>query len=339
MDKDIAKCVGLWLAEGDSKASSEITFTNNCLDLVLFFNNILVSALDLNPEKIRIYTYSKDKKADFEELKQFNTKNYLDVRATKPYFIWRIYNPQKLVHWKDIVKEIKTKNLLWKDLLKGFFAGEGNLKYDIKSCSRTIRIAQGQRDLFIEEILNHLNIHHKFRIKDRSYYITGKWHWDIFAKNKLCDLHPIRGEKFWKIYNSYKEEHYPHLFLKNQILKSLKKPKKLSDLSFELKRSKARITEELIKLKKEQQASYFKIGSLTYWTCRKDLIIISKKKFSYLELLKSGINKTSYLARILDVCPKSSKNRLLELQKLGLVKHKKDKSWELVNCNKEIIII
>ena len=36
--KEIAECVGLWLAEGDNKTTAEVTFTNNCFELI----NILV---------------------------------------------------------------------------------------------------------------------------------------------------------------------------------------------------------------------------------------------------------------------------------------------------------
>jgi len=35
--KELVECVGLWLAEGDNKTNQEITFTNNCLELILFF--------------------------------------------------------------------------------------------------------------------------------------------------------------------------------------------------------------------------------------------------------------------------------------------------------------
>ena len=38
--KEIAECVGLWLAEGDKKTSAEVTFTNNCMELIIFFHPI-----------------------------------------------------------------------------------------------------------------------------------------------------------------------------------------------------------------------------------------------------------------------------------------------------------
>ena len=38
---DIAKCVGLWLAEGDNKTISEITFTNSQPELIILFDKTL----------------------------------------------------------------------------------------------------------------------------------------------------------------------------------------------------------------------------------------------------------------------------------------------------------
>ena len=38
MSKEIAQSVGLWLAEGDSKSCNEITFTNNCFELIKLFD-------------------------------------------------------------------------------------------------------------------------------------------------------------------------------------------------------------------------------------------------------------------------------------------------------------
>ena len=36
--KELAECVGLWLAEGDNKTNREVTFTNNVFDLIAFFS-------------------------------------------------------------------------------------------------------------------------------------------------------------------------------------------------------------------------------------------------------------------------------------------------------------
>lgn len=32
-EANVARCAGLWLAEGDTKSKSELTFTNNCIDI------------------------------------------------------------------------------------------------------------------------------------------------------------------------------------------------------------------------------------------------------------------------------------------------------------------
>ncbi len=38
MGNQLAECVGLWLAEGDNKSRGEITFTNNCYELIKHFS-------------------------------------------------------------------------------------------------------------------------------------------------------------------------------------------------------------------------------------------------------------------------------------------------------------
>ena len=41
INKETAECVGLWLAEGDKKTFREVTFTNNSIELILFFMILL----------------------------------------------------------------------------------------------------------------------------------------------------------------------------------------------------------------------------------------------------------------------------------------------------------
>ena len=42
MKKEMSECVGLWLAEGDSKTKSEVTFTNNCFELIIHFHKVVL---------------------------------------------------------------------------------------------------------------------------------------------------------------------------------------------------------------------------------------------------------------------------------------------------------
>ena len=57
MNKEIAECVGLWLAEGDNKSNSEITFTNNEFSLVQFFHDTLTQVFSHHKFNVRIYIY------------------------------------------------------------------------------------------------------------------------------------------------------------------------------------------------------------------------------------------------------------------------------------------
>ena len=58
---DISKCVGLWLAEGDTKTKREITFTNNCNLLIEFFSTTIENIFRNYRFHPRIYIYSKYK--------------------------------------------------------------------------------------------------------------------------------------------------------------------------------------------------------------------------------------------------------------------------------------
>ena len=59
--KQLAECAGLWLAEGDNKTNSEITFTNNCLELILFFRQV-IEEIYKGSNKPRLYIYSPNKR-------------------------------------------------------------------------------------------------------------------------------------------------------------------------------------------------------------------------------------------------------------------------------------
>ena len=54
-----AECVGLWLAEGNNKCDNEITFTNNCPELITYFHRNLMKIFEGYTQKIRLYVYSK----------------------------------------------------------------------------------------------------------------------------------------------------------------------------------------------------------------------------------------------------------------------------------------
>lgn len=124
----VAQCVGLWLAEGDSKTKLEITLTNNCPKIIVFFHNVIDSlVISRNLPRVYVYSPSEDQKPrlpiDVEH------KYYVDRRASQPYFIYRISDVQRVKEWKKTIKKFKRKTELYSFILQGFFAGEGNVKF------------------------------------------------------------------------------------------------------------------------------------------------------------------------------------------------------------------
>lgn len=335
--KELAECVGLWLAEGDRKTKSEITFTNNCIDLIDLFYKTLINLFKEKKDKIRLYVYSNGNEKINPTYKGITIKNYINKRARKPYYILRLASVELVKKWRKVVNETINNPELSIYLLRGFFAGEGNLKESSKS-SRIIRIAQKGPNKLIEAILKPLRITFSFRINERNYYIFGKLNWDIFAKYNLADLHPNKKEKFWRFYNNFKQNHYKHNYLRDSIFLSLNDPQTPRKLMKEYNRSFARIQDILIDLKKQKKIRNFRIGSIDYWTNKKDLIIISKLKNNYLLYLTKS-RKTSDFAKRFKVDPKSSFRRLKELQTLNLVERDKNKNWMIIPTNKEIRVI
>jgi len=335
---EIAECVGLWLAEGDTKTGSEITFTNNCTVLVEFFAKSIKNVFKEHQIKPRVYVYSP-KKVKFTLDINCQINKYIDKRAKKPYYIYRIGSVKLLSLWRNIVNEVKNNDKFYKYILRGFFAGEGNLKEGSHS-NRAIRIAQGKPNKLIEKILDYYCVKYKYRANGRNYVITGKWNWDIFAKNKFADLHPIKKDKFWKIYRSYKENHYPAHYIKNNIMKLLEKPVTSLELSRKFKRSPARIYDILYLLKKEKKIQKFYVRSTCYWIrADQNIIIISKVKQKYLSLLKISRKKTGEFAKEYGVCWKSAFRRLTELQKLNLVVKDANGVWNVDVSKKEVIVL
>jgi len=335
----LAECIGLWLAEGDNKTKAEITFTNSQVELIKLFDQTLRLLFHNYLFNIRLYIYSPNENIIVKSpINNCIIKRYIDKRATRPYFIWRLCSKKLNKKWKDKIKLNINKKVYYKSILKGFFAGEGNIKTGKKS-NRTIRIAQGKRIKSIEKILNHLKIEFRYFEKERNYYITHKFNWDKCAKINLAELHPIKKTDFWNAYNSYKEEHYKSNYLKKELFNALTKHYLPKSLALKFNRSKARIVEILIALKKEKKINNFRVKSQDYWV-RNDqqVIIISKLKEKYLKLLEK-YNKTQQFANYFDVDHRSAYKRLKELEELGLVKRNINKEWRRIKIEKEIITI
>ena len=219
----LAECVGLWLAEGDNKSNLEITLTNNCLKIITYFHFLMKDLFqDIKP-RIYVYRANKDETKKIK-LRGIRLRYYNDNRANKDYYIYRIANVKTVKMWHRLVDDIKSNKHLSKHVLRGFFAGEGNLKEGAHH-NRAIRIAQGKSNSFLESLLRELNIEYRFSKRERAYVITSRTNWDKLAKIRIADLHPDKKVKFWRIFNEFKEWHYSHNFIRNNILEHLNEPK------------------------------------------------------------------------------------------------------------------
>jgi len=336
-EEHVAECVGLWLAEGSTTSKSEITFTNNCLGLIDLFYNTINELFKNYYFNQRIYTYSKEGLEVKLPYARCNFKYYIHKRATRPFFIFRIASVQLIKKWKDIVNKKLNENNMTPFILRGFFAGEGNV-HEGKKGVRVLRISQKMEKDFIDNLLKSLELNFHFEKRNRNYILSSKSNWDIFAKYNLADLHPNKKEKFWRVYNSYKQEHYKKNYLYEEVYKALEEPLTTLELSKKFKRSFARIQDVLILLKQKRKIKNFRVKSKDYWTNNPNIAIISKIKKNYLEIL-SKPKLTSEIAKEFKVDWKSSFRRLNELKKLGFVNKQKDNTWIRQLTEKKVIII
>lgn len=328
MNKNIAICAGLWYAEGDKKCNNEINFCNNCFELIEIFDRTIRKLFEKHQFNVRIYVYTADSENVKIPINNCKIKRYIDNRARKPYFIWRLANVKLNSQWKKIVKEIQQNPIYYVDFLKGFFAGEGNVKTGKQSC-RCLRIAQKERLSLLENMLDYLKITYSFREKERNYYISHKDNWDIFNKFNLASLHPIKNQQFLEAYNSFKEDHYRANYLKKEILNVLVNPYTSNQLANKFNRSQARIQDILIPLKKQGIIVNFRVRSKDFWVKKNQkIIIISQLKQKYLKALTSP-KSTKELSVKFNVCWKASFRRLNELEKLNLVEREENKKWIL----------
>jgi len=335
IESRIAECVGLWMAEGDTKTNSEITFTNNCFSLIRFFYQNL--KLIIPAKNYRVYVYLPNKNHKFEKLKGIQTNVYIDKRANKPYYILRLANSILVKKWKNIIRDAIKNRKLFPFILKGFFAGEGNIKIGSHN-SRQIRISQGKRNTLLEMMLNELNVTFRFSIQERAYVISGRNNWRILFLIGIANLHPIKKKLFNKTYNDFKEWHYEKNYIKYNILKLLDTPKTSAELALLFKRSQSRIQRILKKLKDENKLKCFRVRSSTYWIKKNsNTIIISNVKRNYLNNLTNP-KSTKLLANNMNVCWKSSHRRLKELEKLTLVKCSNN-LWKKTSTNKKVVVL
>jgi len=333
-EKEIAQAVGLWLAEGDNKTKSEITITNNSSNLIIFFHSIITKIFNLkNLPRVYVYSSSKNEKPTLDI--SVAHKFYLDKRSKTPYFIYRIADVELVKKWHKMVETLKQSPKFYIYTLQGFFAGEGNVKFIPKSKTRILRISQGKPNIFLEEVLNYLDIFFKYSLEERSYLISRRYNLDKLLKIDIAILHKTKNKKFKRMMESYKQYHYPKKFLKKELYDSLLSPHTSLELAKKFNRSQSRITRILVLLKKERKVNNFRVGSKDYWIQQSKKIIISKRKREILDLLNSP-KKTVEVASKLNVDWKTAHKRLNELKRLNLVKQT-DNLWYESQNKKEVI--
>ncbi|MFQ6129730.1 MAG: hypothetical protein ACE5OT_02835 [Candidatus Hadarchaeaceae archaeon] len=337
---NIARCVGLWLAEGDTKTRGEITFTNNCVQLVKFFEETIQKIFSEEKLKSRIYVYSpKIERPDGSFLSKINL--YIDTRARKPYYVYKISKRSLMKRWKELVNRCVLTKEMYPYILEGFFAGEGNIKFNRDSCSRMVRIAQGTRNKLLEIILKNLGIRNRFSSAERAYVITGRRNLSKLAELEIATLHPEKFKKFSEMLATYKQDHYPKYYFKKKIYAALKKPHTSRDLASMFNRSVAHVQETLKILKDVNKVQNYKIGGKVFWIrTDQDTIFISSVKREYLNLLKKlGPSTTVILARRRNVDWQSASRGLKRIEKLGLVERTLKGKWKICATNKNIITI
>lgn len=339
ISKEVAECVGLWLAEGDNKTKYEINFSNNCWELVDHFHNTISNLFRNHKFSVRIYVYTANGEDVNIPFKNVKINRYIDKRARKPYFIYRIASVLLTKRWKELVNKAKKDERFYNNILRGFFAGEGNIKVGGHS-SKVVRIAQGKRNEFIEDILNKLGVIHRFKSSNRSYEISGKKNWDRLAKIRIADLHPVRRAKFWIAYGGFKEEHYAKNYLINEVYAILIRSHSCRELGVKFNRSPARIYDVLEILKKEGKVINYRVKSKDYWIRNdRDSIIVSNIKRKYIDVLRDSEKSTKEFSNLFNVNWKAAFRRLKELEKLGIVKRDKYKKWKLIKTHKKVIYV
>jgi len=337
MHTDLSRCVGLWLAEGDSKTNNEITFTNNCVQLVKLFEATIQKTFPEERLKPRIYAYSPTlEKLDLPFGSR--VKQYVDIRARKPYYIYRISKRSIMGRWREIVRQQCSTKWAYAHILQGFFAGEGNVKFHKNSHARTIRIAQKTRKEFLEVILDYFRIERRFSPTERAYVITGRKNLDKLAEIEVAVLHPDKHKKFGEMLSTYKQHHYPRHYFKNKIYALLKNPHTSRQFALLFKRSLARVQDTLIELENEGRVQKFKADSYFYWIrTDQNTVLISEARGEYLKLLvKYGSSSTAFLAKERNVCFRCADKALKSMERLGLVRRNQNKKWRLCTPNKKV---
>ena len=223
-------------------------------------------------------------------------------------------------------------------VLRGFFAGEGSVKFTKNHGNRVIRIAQKARNPVVEKMLRYIDVEFTFIPGHRTYEIYGRGNIEKLAGIRLANMHPDKHARMVSLLAGYRQRHLKRNTLKPEILLAISTPRKSSEIAEMFGKSISRAAQVLVSLKKEGKAQFFKVGSSGFWV-RSDakLIIISRRKSEYLNQLAAP-KSTAHLARTMRVCPRAAKRRLNELERLGLVCNVGGR-WNKMNNASDVLVL
>ena len=243
---------------------------------------------------------------------------YIDSRANKTYYIYRLADTSFLKDWKKIVEDTLNQERNYIAILTGIFAGEGNVKYDAKSSSRNIRISGKKKEgkEIIEKILTFLDLPIKYNEEHGDYWISGR-QLDRIKDLDLCILHSEKSHKFLKMMLSKKEKHYSPGEIKSLLLQELNNPQTTKNLSKTLDRGEIRILEVLQELRREQKVGYIKMQGTFYWMqieLKEDYLI--RRKIAILKALSTN-NSYTDMGKATGIFRKTIKKELEKLKTEG----------------------
>ena len=312
-----AQAVGLWLAEGDKRALYLVTFTNNQPCLIAFFHRVASRVLQPSSlPRVAVYLPSTDTPYA-QPVRPAHYRTYVDNRANRPYYIYRIYGAVLAKKWRLIVRKICKNESNYRPIFQGFFAGEGNVKEGSHG-SRAVRIAQGKPNQFVEKMLNHFGITYDYG-GHREYTVCGRANLEKFLDLELTILHPSKYKRFMNMMATFRQRHYRKHALELLVFARLRVPMTTKELASGLGRSTSRLNQVLRKMKARGIVRMYHVNSLYYWV-RADTrtTVISKQKMRILQLLEIG-QRVRQLAASLGRTDKAVRHRLHELEHLGLV--------------------
>jgi len=239
--------------------------------------------------------------------------------------------------WRRRAQTICADSSNYQGILQGFFAGEGNIKENMRHHTRVLRIAQGKRLVLLERILRFFRVKFRYESSGRSYVISGRDNLEKLWKIGVSGLHSKKHAKFAAMMSSYQQHHYRLGYLGPRILEILSSPLTTSEIATRVNRGESRVNQLLTPLRRRGEVEMFKVRSSYYWI-RSDQqrIIISYEKSKILKAL-SCPRRVSEIARTVGRTEKSVSRRLAELNRLGLAE-KANSNWRAIEVSKRVIV-